>query len=76
MTWLSRRFEFQADNFAKAMGRAADLKSALVKLNTDNLGFPVADWLYSTWHYSHPPLIERLRALQKVDWQLKTAKIA
>ena len=63
MTALSRRFEFQADRFAFDLGRAAPLKSALVKLNVDNLGFPVSDWLYSTWHFSHPPLVERLRAL-------------
>ncbi|KAG5856114.1 hypothetical protein ANANG_G00004590 [Anguilla anguilla] len=63
LTVLSRRFEFQADAFALAMGRASELYSALIKLNKDNLGFPVADWLFSTWHYSHPPLLERLRAL-------------
>ena len=67
MTMLSRHFEFQADAFAKALKKAEDLKSSLIKLNKDNLGFPVADWLYSTWHYSHPPLIERLRALDKTE---------
>ncbi|XP_035388759.1 CAAX prenyl protease 1 homolog [Electrophorus electricus] len=64
LTVLSRRFEFQADAFARDMGRSAELHSALIKLNKDNLGFPVADWLFSTWHYSHPPLLERLRALK------------
>ncbi len=64
MTFLSRRFEFQADAFAKSLGRAAPLQSALVKLNKDNLGFPVADWLFSMWHYSHPPIIERLKAIE------------
>jgi len=63
MTMLSRRFEFQADAFAKELGFAAHLKSSLIKLNADNLGFPIADKLYSAYHYSHPPLIERLRAL-------------
>ncbi|NP_956186.1 CAAX prenyl protease 1 homolog [Danio rerio] len=63
MTELSRRFEFQADAFARGMGRSSELYSALIKLNKDNLGFPVADWLFSMWHYSHPPLLERLRAL-------------
>ncbi|KAM9432679.1 CAAX prenyl protease 1 homolog isoform 2-T2 [Salvelinus alpinus] len=63
LTVLSRRFEFQADSFALGMGRASELYSALIKLNKDNLGFPVADWLFSMWHYSHPPLLERLRAL-------------
>ncbi|CDQ57992.1 unnamed protein product [Oncorhynchus mykiss] len=43
--------------------RSSELYSALIKLNKDNLGFPVADWLFSMWHYSHPPLLERLRAL-------------
>lgn len=66
LTVLSRRFEFQADAFARAMGKASELYSALIKLNKDNLGFPVADWLFSMWHYSHPPLLERLRALGNV----------
>lgn len=66
LTVLSRRFEFQADAFARSMGKASELYSALIKLNKDNLGFPVADWLFSMWHYSHPPLLERLRALGNV----------
>lgn len=66
LTVLSRRFEFQADAFARGMGKASELYSALIKLNKDNLGFPVADWLFSMWHYSHPPLLERLRALGSI----------
>lgn len=67
MTVLSRKFEFEADAFAKKMKKASDLKSSLIKLNKDNLGFPVVDWLYSTWNYSHPPLLERLKAMDKTD---------
>ncbi|EDO47143.1 predicted protein [Nematostella vectensis] len=63
MTILTRRFEFQADAFAKQLGFAPHLRSALIKLHQDNLGFPIADKLYSAYHYSHPPLLERLRAL-------------
>uniref|UniRef100_G1RNB7 CAAX prenyl protease n=1 Tax=Nomascus leucogenys TaxID=61853 RepID=G1RNB7_NOMLE len=63
LTVLSRRFEFQADAFAKKLGKAKDLYSALIKLNKDNLGFPVSDWLFSMWHYSHPPLLERLQIM-------------
>jgi STE24 endopeptidase len=63
MTALCRSFEFQGDAFAKGLGKAKYLKSSLVKLHKDNLSFPVTDWLYSTWHYSHPPLIERMAAL-------------
>lgn len=74
LTVLSRRFEFQADAFAKKLGKAKDLYSALIKLNKDNLGFPVSDWLFSMWHYSHPPLLERLQALKetKQDWGKRT----
>merc|ERR1711997_1230560 len=64
MTALSRRFEFQADEFGKSLGRAEKLCAALIKLNNDNLSYPIYDWLYSSWHHSHPPLLERLAALK------------
>ena len=64
MTMLSRRFEFQADEFGKKLGYGVKLQSALIKLHKENLGFPVADKWYSAYHYSHPPLIERLEALK------------
>lgn len=67
VTVLSRMFEFQADNFAKKLRYTGPLKTALIKLNKDNLGFPVNDWLYSTWHFSHPPLLERLKNLEKAE---------
>jgi STE24 endopeptidase len=63
MTCLTRKFEFEADAFAAKMGKAAELKTALVKLNNDNLSFPIYDWLYSAWHHSHPPLLERMAAI-------------
>merc|ERR1739844_83087 len=57
--------EFQADDFAATvLGRSEKLQSALIKLNNDNLGFPVYDWLYSAWHHSHPPILERLAVLK------------
>jgi len=73
MTCISRRFEFQADEFAVGLGKGKLLVSALLKLNNDNLGFPVADRLFSAWHYSHPPLLERLAALKaQIGRQKKT----
>ena len=65
MTCIGRRFEFQADEFAKGLVKRDFLKSGLIKTYNDNLSFPIDDWLYSTWHYSHPPLLERLRALNE-----------
>lgn len=63
MTVLSRRFEYQADEFAKKLGFAEQLKKALVKLHIDNLGFPVYDWMYTAWNHSHPTILERINAL-------------
>lgn len=67
LTLLTRKYEFEADNFAMRLGKAEFLRKALIKLNKDNLGFPVYDWLYSTFNHSHPPLLERLKALDKVE---------
>ncbi|KAF7268777.1 hypothetical protein GWI33_018127 [Rhynchophorus ferrugineus] len=74
MTVLSRKFEFEADDFAIQLKKGELLKLALLKLNKDNLGFPVHDWLYSAWHYSHPPLLQRLHAIQQGIEKLETKK--
>jgi len=63
MNVLSRLFEFQADEFANQLGYGVHLKEALIKLNKDNLGFPISDPLYSAWHHSHPTLLQRLSAI-------------
>jgi STE24 endopeptidase len=64
---LSRRFEFQADRFAKTLGYAAPLRTGLIKLQLENLGNMNPDPIYSAYHFSHPPLVERLGALDKAD---------
>ncbi|XP_010933964.1 CAAX prenyl protease 1 homolog isoform X1 [Elaeis guineensis] len=62
---VSRAFEFQADAFAKKLGYAAALRSGLVKLQEENLSAMNTDPWYSAYHYSHPPLVERLAALEE-----------
>ncbi|KAF7844585.1 CAAX prenyl protease 1-like protein [Senna tora] len=64
---VSRSFEFQADAFAKKLGFASELRSGLVKLQEENLSAMNTDPWYSAYHYSHPPLVERLAALDKSD---------
>lgn len=65
MQLLSRKNEFEADNFAKETYGAAPLVDALEKLSTDNLSNPVPHPAYVFVHYSHPPLLERIRNLRK-----------
>jgi STE24 endopeptidase len=63
-SWLSRRHEFEADRYsAKLVGSSAPLRSSLVRLNGENLSNLNPHPWYSAWHYSHPPLVERLQAL-------------
>lgn len=64
VTYISRKFEFQADAFAVKLGKGRYLSSALLQLNKDNLGFPIYDHLYSAWHHSHPPLLERIDVIK------------
>ncbi|KAL6716464.1 zinc metalloprotease [Lecanora helva] len=70
MNILSRTFEYQADDFALKLGYSTQLAKSLIKLQIQNLSTMDADWMYSSYHYSHPILPERLRALgweQKAD---------
>ena len=62
--FLSRRAEFQADEFAKSMLGSAPMISALTKLSRDNLSTLTPDWLYTLFYYSHPPISERIAHLQ------------
>nr|CAI5864815.1 unnamed protein product [Callosobruchus analis] len=70
MTCLSRRFEFQADDFAVKLKKANALERALLQLNKDNMGFPVNDKLFSAWHHSHPPLLERITVIRESSRKL------
>jgi STE24 endopeptidase len=61
---LSRRWEYQADAYAcQACGSGQALRQALACLNQNSLGNPVPHPLLVAFHYSHPPLPERLRRL-------------
>jgi STE24 endopeptidase len=65
---LSRRHEFAADAFALASGAtAAELGSALGKLREKSRLLPLSHPLYSRVYHSHPPLLERLRAMGALD---------
>jgi STE24 endopeptidase len=63
---LSRQHEFEADAYAReAMGGHAPLTAALTRLSSDHLAHPQPHPLAVRLYYSHPPLVERLGALQQ-----------
>lgn len=64
----SRRHEFEADAYAaKVTGDGAALGEALKKMTADHLSHPSPAPLRVWLDYSHPPLLRRLEALQKVS---------
>jgi len=53
------------------LGMSSKLQSGLCKIHLENLGAMSPDHWYSTYHYSHPPLVERLSAMMKLDTRKK-----
>ena len=51
------------DEFAVKLGYSKDLASSLIKLQIQNLSSMNADWMYASYHLSHPILPERLEAI-------------
>lgn len=62
---LSRKHEFEADDFAAEQTAARHLVSALVKLYRDNASTLTPDPLYSAFHDSHPPAPVRVAHLSR-----------
>lgn len=60
---LSRKHEFEADAYARETFSGEQLGSALKKLSSDNLSNLKPHPAYVFVHYSHPPVLKRLRAL-------------
>jgi len=62
--WVSRRDEFQADDFAARQCSSDALISALVKLYDDNAATLTPDPLHSACYDSHPPAVLRIQNLK------------
>jgi STE24 endopeptidase len=67
LTMFSRMNEFAADRFSVNLGMSKKLQSGLCKIHLENLGAMCPDTWYSAYHYSHPPLVERLSAMIALD---------
>jgi STE24 endopeptidase len=63
MNLLSRKNEFEADAYARETFGGEALGRALKKLSVDNLSDLYPHPWYVFFHYSHPPLLTRLRAI-------------
>jgi len=63
---VSRHNEYEADRMGSELGGPAgaiELANALQKLVAENKSFPLSHPLYIFFHYTHPPVLERLKEL-------------
>lgn len=65
MNYISRKFEYQADDYAKEYFGAEALISSLKKLSKNSLSNLTPHKTYVFVHYSHPTLRERIINLRK-----------
>ncbi|MCG2431315.1 M48 family metallopeptidase [Aequorivita xiaoshiensis] len=65
MNYLSRKFEYQADDYAKNTFASEPLISGLKKLSKNSLSNLTPHPLYVFAHYSHPTLLQRFKNLNK-----------
>jgi len=65
MNYLSRKFEFQADNYAKEKFNGEALISSLKKLSKNSLSNLTPHKANVFVHYSHPTLLQRIIHLKK-----------
>jgi STE24 endopeptidase len=64
MSRLSRKHEFEADEFAAQQSSASELIAALVGLYRENASTLTPDPLHSAFYDSHPPAAIRIAHLQ------------
>jgi len=63
MSYVSQHNEYAADAYGSEVGGENHLVSALLKLVTENKAFPKSHPLVIFFYHTHPPVIERLKAL-------------
>ncbi len=59
-----RQAEYKADEFGASLSSKTTLANALIRIVNENKSFPYSHGLYAAFHYTHPPLLDRLRALE------------
>ena len=64
MNVFSRKNEFEADAYATETFDGGALQTALKKLSVENLSNLLPHPWYVFFHYSHPPLMQRLEAIE------------
>ncbi|MBO6522745.1 MAG: M48 family metallopeptidase [Balneolaceae bacterium] len=68
MQMSSRKHEYEADEFAAVTTeKPGDMISTLKKLSKDNLSNLTPHPFYVFLNYSHPPVLQRIKAIRKIN---------
>ncbi|KAH3766729.1 CAAX prenyl protease 1 [Pelomyxa schiedti] len=70
--WVCRKFETQADAFSTQLG--FDLRTSLVKIVEENCFRVLWDPLYLACHSMHPPVVDRILTLEKMQLHRQQSK--
>merc|ERR1719204_1383592 len=69
---MVRSWEYQADRYAVKLNRGEKLVSGLEKLSKEEKSNLDPDPMYANYHYSHPPVIIRLKEIRRQLTLLET----
>ncbi|MEN8263290.1 MAG: M48 family metallopeptidase [Nitrospirota bacterium] len=73
--FISRKHEIEADRYSYELTENSEsMISALVKLSKDNLSNLHPHPLYAFFHYSHPPVLERIGMIREFDGKSVTGE--
>ena len=73
--WISRKHEYEADAYAvETAGNPGAMISSLKKLTVDNLSNLTPHPLKVVLSYSHPPVLDRIRAIRAATWSSQISK--
>ncbi len=65
LNYISRRREYEADAYSCSLTDDPDsMAEALIKLSKDNLSNLYPHPLYAAFHYSHPPVLQRIKHIK------------
>jgi STE24 endopeptidase len=67
MQMISRKYEFEADAYASSTYQPGPMIQALKKLSKDNLSNLTPHPFYVFLNYSHPPVLQRIKAIRGID---------
>jgi STE24 endopeptidase len=63
---ISRKFEYEADSVSAELTSKQSIINALKRLAKANLSFPYTHPLFVLYKYSHPTILERIEAVEKL----------